>query len=74
MYVGIAALLTYVIGSFPSPGARTGLRKIRYGTHGVHVHGYTTARLSELAAGAGLRVEHLVPLGNAGYLAMFGRV
>ena len=64
---------SYVIGSFPSPGARTGLRKVRYGTHGVHVHGYTTKRLSDLASESGLRVEHLVPLGRAGHLALFGR-
>jgi SAM-dependent methyltransferase len=63
-----------VIGSFPAPGLRVKLRKVRYGTHGVHVHPYTIKRLEELAAGCGLQIEKNVPLGNAGFLVMFGRV
>ncbi|MGH9030280.1 MAG: class I SAM-dependent methyltransferase, partial [Acidimicrobiales bacterium] len=38
-----------VIGSFPSPGLRLILRKLRYGAHGVSVSGYTPDRLRELA-------------------------
>ncbi|MFZ0666700.1 MAG: methyltransferase domain-containing protein [Acidimicrobiales bacterium] len=64
----------HVIGSFPAPGLRVELRKIRYGTHGVHVHGYTIDRLNELAAGCGMQVEKNVPLGKAGFLVMFGRL
>jgi SAM-dependent methyltransferase len=64
----------YVIGSFPAPGLRLELRKVRYGAHGVHVHGYTESRLSDLAAGCKLRVERLRPLGHAGFLALFQRV
>lgn len=63
----------HVIGSFPAPGLRVNLRKLRYGAHGVGVHGYTQARISEIARSAGMRVERVVPLGNAGFLVMFGR-
>jgi len=63
----------HVIASFPSPGSRTLLRKIRYGAHGVGVYGYTAARLSELAAGCGMFVDRLVPLGHAGHLALLTR-
>jgi SAM-dependent methyltransferase len=63
-----------VVGSFPSPGVRTGLRKVRYGARGVHVHGYTRAALQSLAAGAGMRAVELRPLGRAGHLAHFARI
>ena len=62
-----------VIGSFPAPGLRLELRKVRYGAHGVHVHGYTESLLSELAAKSGLRVDRVQPLGRAGYLVLFVR-
>jgi len=62
-----------VIGSFPAPGLRVELRKIRYGAHGVRVHGYTASRLEGLAAVCGMSVDRLVPLGGAGFLALFGR-
>ena len=29
----------HVVGSFPTPGLRTELRRVRYGARGVHVHG-----------------------------------
>jgi 2-polyprenyl-3-methyl-5-hydroxy-6-metoxy-1,4-benzoquinol methylase len=63
----------HVIASFPSPGPRVALRKVRYGAHGVGVYGYTAARLTDLAAGSGLYVDRLVPLGHAGHLALFSR-
>jgi SAM-dependent methyltransferase len=62
-----------VIGSFPAPGLRLELRKVRYGAHGVHVHGYTQSRISELAAKCSLRVDRIQPLGRAGYLVLFVR-
>jgi SAM-dependent methyltransferase len=63
----------HVIASFPAPGARVLLRKLRYGAHGVGVYGYTAARLSELAASSGMFVDRLVPLGRAGHLALLTR-
>jgi 2-polyprenyl-3-methyl-5-hydroxy-6-metoxy-1,4-benzoquinol methylase len=63
----------HVIGSFPSPGLRLVLRKVRYGARGVHVHGYTEARLRALAAEADLEVVELVPLGRAGHVVHFRR-
>jgi len=62
-----------VIGSFPAPGLRLELRKVRYGAHGVHVHGYTAGRLSELASGSKMRVNQVRPLGGAGFLTHFVR-
>jgi SAM-dependent methyltransferase len=61
------------IGSFPAPGLRLELRKVRYGAHGVHVHGYTESRLTQLAEKSGLRVDQVRPLGHAGYLVLFTR-
>jgi SAM-dependent methyltransferase len=69
----MARAAPHVIASFPSPGLRVGLRKVRYGAHGVGVYGYTAARLSELAAGSGLFVDRLVALGHAGHLALLSR-
>lgn len=63
----------HVVGSFPSPGLRTELRRLRYGARGVHVHGYRRAGFDRLAADAGLEVVALRPLGRAGFLAHFGR-
>ena len=62
-----------VIASFPSPGLRLRLRQVRYGARGVHVHGYTRARLEALAAAAGMQVGELSTLGRAGHLVMFER-
>jgi SAM-dependent methyltransferase len=64
---------SHVIGSFPSPGLRLSLRKVRYGTRGVGVHGYTAARLDRLAADSGLEVVDTVPLGRAGFAVHFRR-
>jgi SAM-dependent methyltransferase len=62
-----------VIASFPAPGLRLQLRKVRYGAHGVGVHGYTQKRLSDLATDCGLRLEKVSPLGQAGFLVQFAR-
>jgi SAM-dependent methyltransferase len=63
----------HVIGSFPSPGLRLILRKVRYGARGVGVHGYTAKGFDRLATDAGLEVVELTPLGRAGYVAHFRR-
>ena len=63
----------HVVASFPAPGLRLQLRRVRYGTRGVHVHGYRPEDLSRLAAASGLVAEELRPLGRAGYLAHFAR-
>ena len=62
-----------VVASFPSPGLRLNLRKVRYGARGVGVHGYTASDFRPLAIGAGLEVAHLEPLGRAGYVVHFRR-
>ncbi len=61
------------IGSFPSPGLRTWLRKVRYGTAGVGVYGYPVDGYDDLAARAGMVVLEKVPLGKAGFIVRFGR-
>jgi len=80
-YVGEpAALLTRMgraapdaVASFPYPGFRTNLRKARYGTRGVAVHGYPPNGFDALAAAAGMRVVTLTALGNAGAVVHFTR-
>lgn len=63
----------HAIGSFPSPGLRTSLRKLRYGARGVGVHGYTRSGLARLAEEAGMEVTTVNPLGHAGYAVHFSR-
>jgi SAM-dependent methyltransferase len=63
----------HVIGSFPSPGVRTNLRKVRYGIRGVGVHGYPAGGFDGLAREAGLEVAERVPLGRAGFVVHFVR-
>ena len=63
----------HVVASFPAPGLRLQLRRLRYGARGVHVHGYQPADLRALAVSAGLVAEELRPLGRAGYLVHFAR-
>ena len=41
------------IASFPYPGLRTNLRKVRYGMRGVGVHGYPSTRLRRPGRGIG---------------------
>jgi SAM-dependent methyltransferase len=67
----LAQVAPSVIASFPSPGLRLNLRKIRYGAHGVKVSGYTKDDLEQLASGCKLHLVKLVPLGRAGHLALF---
>jgi SAM-dependent methyltransferase len=62
-----------VVGSFPSPGIRTTLRKIRYGAQGVSVHGYTSGTFGRLAADAGMEVARTARLGRAGHVVHFRR-
>lgn len=63
----------HVIGSFPAPGVRLQLRKVRYGRRGVGVHGYTGAQFDRLASATGLAVAERQPLGRAGYVVHFRR-
>ncbi len=63
----------HAIASFPSPGIRTNLRKMRYGMRGVGVHGYPKEGYDALAKDAGLEVTEKVPLGNAGFVVRFSR-
>jgi SAM-dependent methyltransferase len=63
----------HVIGSFPSPGVRTGLRKIRYGAKGVGVHGYARSDFERLASDADSEVVEIAALGRAGHAVHFRR-
>ncbi len=63
----------HVVASFPAPGLRLELRRVRYGARGVHVHGYRSGDLTRLADSTDLSVAELRPLGRAGYLAHFAR-
>jgi SAM-dependent methyltransferase len=63
----------HAIASFPSPGFRTNLRKMRYGARGVGVHGYPVDGYGALAARAGLEVVEQIPLGKAGFVVHFAR-
>ncbi len=63
----------HVVASFPSPGMRTDLRKLRYGVRGVGVHGYPVDGYERLAGQAGLTVVDKVPLGKAGFVVHFAR-
>jgi SAM-dependent methyltransferase len=60
------------IASFPRPGLRTNLRKLRYGARGVSVHGYSPERIRSLASANGMETVELAPLGRAGYI-LFAR-
>jgi SAM-dependent methyltransferase len=63
----------HAVGSFPSPGLRTDLRKVRYGARGVGVHPYTTATFAAMADEAGMEVARTTPLGRAGFVVHFRR-
>jgi hypothetical protein len=63
----------HVIASFPSPGLRLDLRKIRYGAHGVAVHGYPAAGFDGMASNSGMEVVEVVRLGRAGHVVHFRR-
>jgi SAM-dependent methyltransferase len=62
-----------VVGSFPSRGLRTDLRRVRYGRKGVAVHGYDFDRLVSLAKETGLELTEARPLGRAGHAVLFTR-
>lgn len=64
---------THAVASFPYPGARTDLRKLRYGIRGVGVHGYPPDGFDALAGAAGMRVDTITPLGKAGAVVHFTR-
>ena len=59
--------------SFPSPGVRLSLRKIRYGAKGVSVHGYPSHGYDRLARSAEMEVAEMFPLDRAGYVVHFRR-
>jgi 2-polyprenyl-3-methyl-5-hydroxy-6-metoxy-1,4-benzoquinol methylase len=63
----------HAVGSFPSPGVRTRLRKIRYGARGVGVYGYPRSAFDQLAAESGMEVVAMTALGRAGYVVHFRR-
>jgi SAM-dependent methyltransferase len=58
------------IASFPRPGLRTNLRKLRYGARGVSVYGYSPERIESLARASGMETVELAPLGRAGYILL----
>jgi predicted TPR repeat methyltransferase len=62
-----------VVASFPSPGLRTTLRKLRYGVRGVSVHGYSRQQILDLADVSGMVVDDIRPLGRAGCVVCFVR-
>jgi SAM-dependent methyltransferase len=63
----------HVVGSFPSPGLRLELRKVRYGLRGVGVHGYRRADLPRVAEKAGLTIAEVFPLDRAGHVVHYER-
>lgn len=63
----------WVIASFPGPGLRMELRKIRYGAKGVRVYPYPADGFDRLAQTAGLRVGSIRALGRAGHVVEFQR-
>ena len=58
------------IASFPRPGLRTSLRKVRYGARGVSVHGYSRDDIGSLARATGMDTIELAPLGRAGHILL----
>jgi SAM-dependent methyltransferase len=63
----------HVVASFPAPGIRLELRKIRYGARGVVVHPYRATDFAGLAARAGMKEAGRYPLGQAGFVVHFTR-
>jgi SAM-dependent methyltransferase len=64
---------SHAVGSFPAPGLRTTLRKVRYARGGVSVQGYRPRDIVRIGAEAGMRVVTRRPLGRAGYAVRFSR-
>ena len=63
----------HVVASFPAPGLRLTLRKVRYGARGVSVHPYSASDIDDLARGCQLVVAERAPLGHAGFAVHFAR-
>jgi len=66
----MATVAEHTIASFPRPGLRTSLRRLRYGARGVSVYGYSRARVEMLAGLTGMEMTQLAPLGRAGYILL----
>jgi len=66
----MGGIARHSIASFPRPGLRTNLRKLRYGARGVSVHGYSAERIRSLARTNGMEIVELAPLGRAGYILL----
>lgn len=64
---------THVVASFPAPGLRLELRKVRYGARGVVVHPYRATDFAGLATRAGMVEAGRYPLGAAGFVVHFRR-
>ena len=62
-----------VVGSFPSRGLRTDLRRVRYGRKGVSVYPYDFTRLVSLARETGLELAEARALGRAGHAVLLTR-
>jgi len=58
------------IASFPRPGLRTSMRKVRYGARGVFVHGYSRDDIGSMARSTGMDTIELANLGRAGYILL----
>jgi 2-polyprenyl-3-methyl-5-hydroxy-6-metoxy-1,4-benzoquinol methylase len=63
----MAAVARNSIASFPRPSLRTNLRKLRYGSRGVSVSGYSRELIEQLTSRAGMETVSVVALGRAGY-------
>lgn len=63
----------HVVASFPGPGMRLNLRKLRYGIHGVKVHGYGPSDLDRLAGSCGMEIIERRELGR-GNVVHFARL
>jgi len=63
----------HAVASFPAPGLRLELRKVRYGARGVRVHGYSESDIADLAASCQLGIVTKKPLGRAGWAVHFAR-
>jgi SAM-dependent methyltransferase len=68
----MGAAAGHVVGSFPSHGIRTELRKRRYARRGVGVRGYAVSDFDRMASEAKLKVLDRLALGHAGYAVHFG--
>lgn len=68
LIAAMAGRADHVIASFPAPGLRTELRKLRYGARGVAVHGRSRADVDALVKRNDLHLADLAPLGRAGHI------